>query len=232
LLSQVSKDTGARDLLEGRVAMQQARFDDARAHWERAEMAARLAGTPLSPEIEVEAMGHLARLFSMRGLDASGWFQRVDDRCVQLNAAMTRSAFQRLRRQTRPDVQERRLERTSVAIKAYLLDTYAEPFTADVAKLGPVPLHVHGMAKSHANDPNKYVNAVGTMASLLWREGDRQRAYETAWYGKSIARRLWGEPVEAVLQTFIDSLLAPLPPERRGAFETRLRINALGKSEA
>jgi len=232
LLSEVSQDTGARDVLEGRVAMQQARFDDARAHWERAEMAARLSATPLSPEIEVEAQGHLARLFAMRGLDATGWFQRLDARCLALNAALTRGAFQRLQRQIRPDVQERRLERTSVAVKAFLIDTYAEPFQADVPKLGPVPLHVHGMAKTHAKEPNKYVNAVGTMASLLWREGDRQRAYETAWYGKALAQRLFGAEVEASLATFIEALLAPLPPERRQAFETRLRINALGTSEA
>lgn len=232
LLPQVSQATGARDLLEGRVAMQQARFDDARAHYERAEVAARVAATALSVEIEVEALGSLARLFAMRGTDATAWFLRMEARCVELDLGLTRMAFQRLERESRPEARARAAAETTVALKSHLLRKYAEPFQADVGKLGPVPLHVHGMAKTHATEPNAYVNAIGTMAGILWREGDRQRAYETAWYGRAIGQRLFGAEVEASLTEFIELLLGPLPPERRQAFETRLRINALGQAEA
>ncbi len=177
-------------------------------------------------------MGHLARLFALRGMDATTWIARVDARCDELGAVMTRGVFRKLQQQIRPEARDARLERTTVALKSHLLRKYAEPFQADVAKLGPVPLHVHGMAKTHATEPNAYVNAVGTMAGILWREGDRQRAYETAWYGRAIGQRLFGAEVEASLTEFLDLLLGPLPPERRQAFETRLRINALGQAEA
>ena len=232
LLPRVSQACGARDLLEGRVAMQEARFDDAWAHYERAEVAARVAGTPLSVEIEVEALGSLARLFAMRGMDATAWFRRLAARCAELDLGLTRMAFERLERASRPEARARSAAQATVALKSHLVHKYAEPYQADIPKLGPVPLHVHGMAKTHATEPNAFVNAIGTMASIQWREGDRQRAFETAWYGRAIGRRLFGAEVEASLTEFIDLLLGPLPPERRQAFETRLRINALGKAEA
>jgi hypothetical protein len=231
-VTSVSAACGARALLEGRVAMQRGRLDEAHQHWEIAVVAAQTSGLPLASEVEIEALGNIARLLSARGLPADAWFTRLDQRCQELHAGFTQSAFRTLRTLQEPTARELRNERTTVAIKASMMARYAEAFLGDAAKVGPVPLHVHGMAKVHHLEPKAYLEAVTMMASLLWRQGDRQRGYETAWYGRAVGSRLFGPKIEAALTELIDLLLAPLTPERRAAFETRLRINALGSSEA
>lgn len=228
----VSTAGGARALLEGRVALQTQRLPEARAFWELAEAAARSADWPLAVEVEIEALGNLARLDAMAFPPSHAGFRRMETRCKELNAGVTQSVFRTLEEMSGPTARELRAERTSVAIRAHMEKTYAEPFVDDVPKLGPVPLHVHGMAKIHKVEPMKFVEAVSGMASVLWKEGDRQRSYETAWYGRAIGTRLFGPKVEAALTEFLELLLAPLPEERRQAFDVRLRLNALGDAEA
>lgn len=226
LLPRVATSAGARALLEGRCAMAKGAFSDARAHYEVAVAVARQGPGPLAVEVEVEAMGHLARLGLVEALAENPWFDRLDARCAEIGAGFTRSTFRWLRAHDGPTANALRADRTWVAVRSFMERRYATPFEADRPKLGPVPLHVHGIAKVHHLEPQAYVRSIATLAGLMWRDGDRQRAYEVAWYGRAVGRRLFGETIEAALSEFLDQLLAPLPAERRDAFDLRLRLNA------
>jgi len=225
-LARVRREGGAAELLEGRLALQEGHLDEADKLYELAAAAARMHPHPLTVEVELEAMGHRVRLAMARQQAHGALHRQLERRLQEANAGVTISVFRQLVLRHEPDVRERRLDRTVIGIKTHILRTYAAPYESEREAIAPIPLHVHGLAKALRDDPMKYVSGVSTLASIQWRQGDRQNGYETAAYGEAIARRVWGPKVADVLQDFVEQLLEPLPPEQRRAYAWRMERTA------
>jgi hypothetical protein len=226
LVEQVERRGGAKALLEGRVALQEQAFDDAEQLWSLAEAEAEAATHPLAVEVRAEALGYRMRLAIVRGVDARGLWERMEALCKEHGAGFTQGAFRLVHQLETGSEREARLDAAARAASDAMEQRYIEPFRDEEAKVAPVPLVVHGIAKVHHRQPEAYFEAITTQSAMAWRRGDRQHGYDIAWYGRAIGGRLMGPKMEEALTTYLDHLLEPLEPARREAFAWRLQFRA------
>ena len=94
------------------------------------------------------------------------------------------------------------------------------------AHVGPVPLVVHGVARAHSAEPDRFVGAILALGSLDWRLGSRMRALLVVWFGLHIGERLHG-PLPN-LRRFVDQLLRALTTSERREVLASLRVRPAG----
>jgi len=222
---QVERRGGARELLDGRVALQQQRFQEADQAWDLAEAAARSSTHPLAVEVAAEALGYRARLAMLSDeMKASHW-GRLERLLEEHGAGFSQSIFRGLKALDDGDAKGRQ-ETAFAKVHHELVTRYRDPFQAEADKVAPVPVVVHGVAKTHAREPKRFFEAVTALSALAWRNGDRQHGYDIAWYGRAIGKRLFGEKMDEAMSNYLERLLDPVEPERRGVYEWRLLFRA------
>ncbi len=225
-IAKVERRGGARALLDGRVALQEAAFDEAEELWSLAETEARSSTHPLAVEVAAEALGYRLRLAMVRDGDAGGLWDQMERLCTEHGAGFTQSAFRLLHNVESSSDREARLQAAADRAERGMRKRYVEPFLDDEARVAPVPLVVHGIAKVHHREPQAFFEAISTQSALAWRRGDRQHGYDIAWYGRAIGSRLLGPKMEEALTTYLEQLLEPLEPARRDAYAWRLQFRA------
>jgi len=223
---EVERRAGARALLDGRVALQEAAFDEAEELWSLAEAEATASTHPLAVEVAAEALGYRLRLAMVRDGEAGALWGQMERLCVEHKAAFTQSAFRALYQLESSSERDDRLAAAADRAHRIMLERYVEPYRDEEAKVAPVPLVVHGIAKVHRREPEAFFEAISTQSAMAWRRGDRQHGYDIAWYGRAIGARLLGPKMEQALTSYLDKLLEPLEPERRDAYEWRLQFRA------
>ena len=221
----VERRGGARELLDGRVAMQQARFDEAEQAWELAETAALMSTHPLAVEVAAEALGYRARLAMVTDQPRQGVWERLEKLLASHGAGFSQSLFRGFQRLDETDGKARQ-EASYRQVSEGLLARYAAPFADEADKVAPVPVEVHGVAKTHMREPERFFEAITALSGLAWRQGDRQHGYDVAWYGRAIGKRIFGEKMNQAMTSYLEKLLEPLEPERRGVYEWRLLFRA------
>lgn len=219
LLPDAPSRWGVRDLLLGRLHFGSGDLDLAMEHLTAAFDAAHATPDPLAREVEAEALRLRAQLRLIRREQELSDWDRLEALCEQHRAHLSRMAVQIFREaQARGKVAQ--LADTMVAVaRRHEEGQYTAPVEHERDQVAPVPLHVHGAARKHAQDPEGYLEAILRLSALAWRVGDRLDGYETAVYGLRVGERLFGEAVAAPLRQFLDELLAPLDPDTRGKLE-------------
>lgn len=200
-----------RELVMGRVAIAAGDLEGA------AEFLDRCLDTldpeaPLAVEVEAEALGLRARLAMLAQRDSVEDWDRLAKLCEAHGAWLSCTVAGVFRENVRAGTVSSADKFAAVA-RRMLEARYTRPVEADRQAVAPIPLHVHGAARTHASDPEAYVEAILQIAAMTWRAGDRLDAYETAYYGLRIGERLFGERAGQPLTTFIDGLVAPLSAE-------------------